>query len=625
MSREKFLESSPSKYMDLNFQDQPPADQPLYPNIAYFQPPQQPSQPPQLSTGWTPIIGRTSYQTFPSNFAHDGFGMLPLTPSAPSAGFNRASFEFDINDMPFMNSATPFRDRSFHINDFMFDSPVVHTGLNSAVKGGSWFKENMPPASHQKRSITALDTPPRQSNKAIHKALKSPFGDPDFSTPLKSNLNRVLKAEIESVRTPLANKTTNTLPTGQTTFATPARPIEQSSPSTIIIASAKTDKKTYTLPTSPTPAHPSKYQNYPANARAPVMGTFSGPDLKLKKEDSLANTLRRASVHSKHVDPPQPATLGSRPASMQSGMSKFQIIFTDVKSLLQPKGKGRKGKDSKKKLARANTVSGLRKPDAPPPVAMTGTFQANESKGLARSLSAPTVKGKGVPPQPIITPQKAHHSRHNTSTSTSSVSSVAMSAHSYSAGNSSSVSRRGKSTGITPIMQNSMSFSALHLHETPSLSRSGAPVPHPQFHCTNNSAGNVLYGHISNLSIEYENDIDSPRTKELMTKMNKQKVTRRANTDGPPDQVYIPEGQGVQVQQAKTALHLYSETTLFNVLQFENFLGIQPDTASNGHDLPRLATPVEKVEDEEEHIRKTFLMSSGIKSGEWQDMLPEGM
>lgn len=297
-------QSLPLRYFDLSF------DNPAGPQWAHAA--------QQAPTGWTPYLAKTIN---PFQF-QDQYPLMQLLPlfqnqqapppqylAPPRPGVAQPPL-FDLDGF----NNTPYRDLSFRINDFLFDSPVAfqqtphhqqagRTPLR--VMPGLWFKENMPPelqSAHLKRPLPLLDTPPRGP-------VRLEFTD--YSTPLKTKLHAVTNAH------------------------TPPQHFPQLSPSTIIAASGQKDLLRAPLQASPTPAARPLHLHHPVlPVQPPAMGTF-GPQQPVARR--------------KQPRPP-PTT------------SKFQIVFTDVESLMAPRGKKRK---SKKAKAAAKAAAPLHEPKPP--------------------------------------------------------------------------------------------------------------------------------------------------------------------------------------------------------------------------------------------------------------------
>lgn len=275
--------------------------------------------------GWTPLVSKTyfneqllSFNSTPNKNAQgqeliDYSLGLNLTPfltqnnhhswngtAPPSAAFNSIQHQ--------LSNITPFHDKTLHLTDFFMDSPIRNTpdmatitpskfriGSEKKLKSLGLFPTST------KRSITAIDTPPRQPHK-----LSITTKVEQYQTPSK----KVLK-DITNV-TPSVKK-----------FQTPAKQIPDSSPLTVIMSSAiksspqevkeddETDDESDTEKVPPASPTPNKQTD------KPIMGVFQ--ERKKKKR-----TFR-------------PGPIGGR-NQMQAGMNKFQIVFTDVHALVNKKG-----------------------------------------------------------------------------------------------------------------------------------------------------------------------------------------------------------------------------------------------------------------------------------------------
>lgn len=324
-------------------------------------------------TGWTPLISRTfsneiiSYNSTPSS---------KLLPSVYKQGANLGSAaghqnasDFDypgLNLTPFLthnlnlmnnpNSAgnpsnnvfTPLYDKSLHLADFFMDSPIRMT-LNvdsitpskfsiqhSALGSAKRLDSKLNAALSLKRSITQIDTPARHPFKKYDTGIKvesddqldsegeddnigvppNDFGD-SFVTPSK-------KKVLHEVPPNMMNKTP-TVPNsakGKNLYQTPAKPTLVSSPSTVIMSSAARSPENEVvkqIPPSPTPLKDK------IEVSEPVMGIFS--ERKSKE--------------------PKPTR---KPKKQLSGMNRFQIVFTDVHTLMNNRKKKTSNNSSSSKL-----------------------------------------------------------------------------------------------------------------------------------------------------------------------------------------------------------------------------------------------------------------------------------
>lgn len=333
------------------------------------------TQQSQNMSGWTPLISRTfsndmiSYNSTPSSKMFPSF--------RPGSGTHNAIHsEYDypgLNLTPFLthnlnllnntNSAgnlsnnvnfTPFCDKSMHLTDFFMDSPIRQTPLKVESITPSKFNilPDAKPGAHEtrlkaplslKRSITLIGTPARQPFKkhdggdddATSDSDPDEDGDPlatyrdNFVTPSK-------KKVLNEVSGNLLNKTPlKTSVLDRTKFQTPAKAHPVSSPSTVIMSSAtkspelvvqKNDK--LLVPPSPTP----NKDTLNRDTVEPIMGIFSESKTKLQPDKQAVANARKPSK------------------KQQSGITRFQIVFTDVHTLMNNKKKKGGAANSSDKL-----------------------------------------------------------------------------------------------------------------------------------------------------------------------------------------------------------------------------------------------------------------------------------
>lgn len=298
---------------------------------------------------------------------------------------------------------TPFYDKSLHLTDFFIDSPLrpspsraVETITPSRFAIGSEKKSLEPslePMASLKRSITQIDTPARhpfkKSDSMLGKANDDDLSDSDnendsdnkdksfddhFVTPSKKN---VLKDTSHNLlnKTPLKSTPNNST---KDLYRTPAKPPPQmSSPSTVIVSSGvkspedNSDKKNI-VPPSPTPNKEKvDAEGSTEFSSEPIMGIFSEKKAKAKAEQS-----------SKRNNQPKKSNRKQPP-----GTNRFQIVFTDVHTLMNSK---------KKKDAEPERRNDRKKP------------QRNTS--FPRAVSNPS--STQVPHVNILAPESLHPSQH---------------------------------------------------------------------------------------------------------------------------------------------------------------------------------------------------------------------
>ncbi|SGZ48299.1 CIC11C00000005356 [Sungouiella intermedia] len=330
-------------------------------------------------TGWTPLISRTFSNEIISHNSTPSSKMLPsmykqgTNPGSASGYQNVLDYDYPgLNLTPFLthnlnlmnnpNSAgnfsnninfTPFYDKSMHLADFFMESPIRKTPLKIETITPSKFSINqgllgpsrtleakLNSALSLKRSITQIDTPARHpykkydlGNKADSEDLDSEdkddnenvlnapkgYGD-NFVTPSK-------KKVLHEVGVNTLNKTPNVHNSAKAKnlYQTPAKPSLVSSPSTVIMSSAARSPDNEVIkqvPPSPTPLKDK------IEVAEPIMGIFS----------------------EKKTQEPKPAR---KQKKQLSGMNRFQIVFTDVHTLMNSRKKKNSGNTSSSKPERS--------------------------------------------------------------------------------------------------------------------------------------------------------------------------------------------------------------------------------------------------------------------------------
>lgn len=332
------------------------------------------------SSGWTPFLSRTtqpegifSHVSTPSskmlgNLYKPNHNLLPLEfdcaslnltpflahnmnigqqPGAPSSATNNINF-------------TPLCDKSLHLADFFMDSPIRQTPrktgaftpsrftiapeLRSAIRGDCQRFSEL----SLKRSITLIDTPARQPFKKMeqsrlnddHDHHDDEDDDGDVSAAQIGNVrisadhddsdnneNYTSQAQRSSKDRPLSEVSPNVM--NKTPFRngaqvknklqTPAHPV--SSPSTVIMSSVtkSPEKGKILAPASPTPQKEMKI-----DMAEPVMGIFS------ERKPTMASFPDSKLSRSNNKKPPR---------KQAGGMNRFQIVFTDVHTLMNSKKK----------------------------------------------------------------------------------------------------------------------------------------------------------------------------------------------------------------------------------------------------------------------------------------------
>lgn len=329
-------------------------------------------------SGWTPFLSRTtqpdsilSHVSTPSSKMFST--LYKQTQSLLPSEFDCAS----LNLTPFLahnvnliqqpggpNSAsqnvnfTPLCDKSLHLADFFMDSPIRQTprkvgsitpsrftiapDQRSTAHGDSQLLSEL----SLKRSITLIDTPARQPFKKMEQSVESmededdedlasaeignvriSVDDDDDLNIENSNSYGELYRRNSQVRGTLRDLPSNTM--NKTPFRngsiskaklqTPAHPV--SSPSTVIMSSVtkSPEKGKLLAPASPTPQKEIK-----GDTTEPIMGIFSE---RKPKMGSFQDVKSSQSSGKKTQKKPQ------------ANMNRFQIVFTDVHTLMNSKKK----------------------------------------------------------------------------------------------------------------------------------------------------------------------------------------------------------------------------------------------------------------------------------------------
>lgn len=414
---------------------------------------------PSTLTGWTPLISKTffneqlvSYNTTPNSKLFNG---VLSNHQHLQNGSAEIDYSSGLNLTPFLthninilnnngnmsasqlntNAITPFHDRTMHLTDFFTDSPIKQTPIKdldtitpSKFKIGSerkHFKQSIfqDPKSALKRSITQIDTPPRQPHKlsittkaavnegdnsdGLNEDKEDDEGhEHDNSSRLKYNFNlqtpskKIVLRDITNAtayptaKTPVkSGPLQSILELKKTQFETPAKPPQVSSPSTVIMSSAvkSTEKhhsessRTNVPPPSPTPKKESSLPlgSMKDNADAkPAMGLFSERKTKpTKHRPATFKNLSTTADHNSRTTNPNGLSLTNKKnnkAQMQAGMNKFQIVFTDMHTLMNTKSKNKSKGSSKvnEKQAENNYASSQQHLTAPqnPNLPVLSTF-----------------------------------------------------------------------------------------------------------------------------------------------------------------------------------------------------------------------------------------------------------
>ncbi|ODV80673.1 uncharacterized protein CANTADRAFT_46428 [Suhomyces tanzawaensis NRRL Y-17324] len=471
----------------------------------------QPSVPPSASkfyganstnlTGWTPLISKTyfneqlmsfnstpnkhffSSSANPNMSSHEyvdysqGLNLTPflthninILNGHPSASSNSISHQ--------LSNITPFHDKTLHLADFLMDSPIRKTPIKdldtitpSKFRLGSekkLLKQSFlqDPKSALKRSITQIDTPPRQPHKLSistkadrsnededeetddsrkhtassddedvnDKENRVPKSKYYLQTPSKSalsDISNLRKTPIKSTPLKMEKATMVNL----SSFQTPAKQVPLSSPSTEIMSSAvRSDSPTRTSrriteetddeleeedkkhnlnhPPSPTPNKDPKTHS----KGEPVMGVFSEKKSKLPVKAKMGgpNNAKQMGKSETAIKPK------NNKARMQAGMNKFQIVFTDVHALMNNKNKKKDSESASGTTSTSNSNPKLQRFSSSTEV--PDVKNAKSKNKLVRSSTAPVPNqsmGSGVTmsyPQVVLTPSSQPGSSHDHST-----------------------------------------------------------------------------------------------------------------------------------------------------------------------------------------------------------------
>ncbi|KAK6464057.1 hypothetical protein DFJ63DRAFT_311354 [Scheffersomyces coipomensis] len=430
-----------------------------------------------ISSGWTPLISKTyfneqilSFNSTPNKYLLSNLNNtnnnnpnnnnnllntnqlnqdyldftsgLNLTPFLNHNNLNilQQTSSSSINQQ--LNNITPFHEKTLHLTDFFMDSPIRQTPLkdldtitpsrfklNYSDKKPSLSGNNkFDPKSAQKRSITQIDTPPRQPHKLSittkanddsnkennNESLRNESDDEDdydedqdellqktrffLQTPSKKVLSNITNFS----KTPIKHDIDREI---LTKFQTPAKqiPSSPSSPSTVIMSSAvkpgvdntntepndnsnddhiqdeedsnettdeednDNDNDNLNQPPSPTPKKDGKQLR--EEASIPVMGVFSEKKTKpipSNKASLTANYSKGSRISSNDsFDSDKGKGTGGlkgNRSKMQAGMNKFQIIFTDVHTLMN----NRKKKSSNEQQSSSNSSGSKHKSSTTP-------------------------------------------------------------------------------------------------------------------------------------------------------------------------------------------------------------------------------------------------------------------
>ncbi|RLV95740.1 hypothetical protein JA1_000835 [Spathaspora sp. JA1] len=325
-------------------------------------------------TGWTPLISKTysnesivGFDATPNGGGINNFNKFLLSQQMGNSyssneiidGFSLTPYlnNHTVNSIQNqLNNLTPFNEKTLQLSDFFIDSPINQTPIKDLQTiTPSKFKMSAPNSAQRiklldttksatKRSITLVDTPPRipQKLSILAKACEeSPNEDNEGTENGDDEEEESEKEEeIKIGITDSTNKEQNVVATEtpkkplmditnkpKLEFQTPAKQKlhAPSSPSTIVIVSPLKEVKIENdddvrQPPSPTPQNKNL---------VPRMGIFSERKGKSSNEANSSTTKPKQGADKSKANK----------SKMQAGMNKFQIIFTDVHTLMNNKSK----------------------------------------------------------------------------------------------------------------------------------------------------------------------------------------------------------------------------------------------------------------------------------------------
>lgn len=289
-------------------------------------------------------LGSASGHQNASDFDYPGLNLTPflthnLNLNNPNSAGNLS------NNINF----TPLYDKSMHLADFFMESPIRKTPLKVETITPSKFAmhqvslgptktldSKLKSALSLKRSITQIDTPTRHPYKMYDSGNKAESDDLLDSEDEDENTGNAPRGYVDNFVTPSEKKVlhdvppnvmnkTPTIPNaakGKNLYQTPAKPNPVSSPSTVIMSSAARspdNEVAKQMPPSPTPLKDR------IEVSEPVMGIFS----ERKAEEQKPTR---------------------KPKKQLSGMNRFQIVFTDVHTLMNSRKKKSSNNTSSSKL-----------------------------------------------------------------------------------------------------------------------------------------------------------------------------------------------------------------------------------------------------------------------------------
>ncbi|KAG7661487.1 uncharacterized protein J8A68_005065 [[Candida] subhashii] len=371
-------------------------------------------------TGWTPLISKTYSNEQILSFNSTPYNSKKLLQNNISNNNSTTgSTTGSVSNLQTqLNNLTPFNEKTIHYSDFFMDSPLAvgNTPIrelqtitpskfriinNNTNIGGSAQKNLLqdPTKTATKRSITQLDTPPRQPHKLsiITKAPHPDENETDEDSDEEEQRDEREKGDPKRnndskkyyLQTPSKNVLSDITNAPQLRYETPAKQKlhPPSSPTTIIQSDEEDDDnniggggrrknnpRSQEPPPSPTPVVvPIKLE--------PIMGVFSERNKSQEPHEKRKGSSKHRSKSKGHKkipsssgddksyikeeikEEPKGNSRTRNKEKMQAGMNKFQIIFTDVNTL-----KKKSSKDQQQDLLKPqNKASSTHPPHQPPP------------------------------------------------------------------------------------------------------------------------------------------------------------------------------------------------------------------------------------------------------------------
>lgn len=343
-------------------------------------------------SGLTPMISRTLSNDPAQHNMTPSSKMLPSMYSKPMGSANRADYDYPgLNLTPFFShnlnlpgsagsnlNFTPFYDKSMHLADFFMESPIRHAQKVETITPSKFPGSGQPldatlnAALSLKRSITQIDTPARHPYKK-YDAGNSDTDDSD-DDPDYRDLSNELQLSKASTRSKGSKKSNGAKPgskgsresiTNASGVSNGAKAKNQARyPDSFVTPSKKNVlKETLACALNKTPLHDKKnmYQtpkpNLVSSPSTVIMSSTSRTPDNVKQTPPSPTPVKEIEVAEPVMGifserkEPKPR----RPKKQLAGMSKFQIVFTDVHTLMnnrKKKGSGNASSRDKKKTSR---------------------------------------------------------------------------------------------------------------------------------------------------------------------------------------------------------------------------------------------------------------------------------